>query len=451
MFSVAAVVWQECLEGLGEELSSLDYNTWIRPLQARVDDSRLTILAPNPYVRDRVREKYLKRIRELVQWHGDSMGSITVEIEIGGGERRSGAPLRTETDRHTASHRDNHRDSHEEAINKTFTFDTFVKGPSNELAVATADHVAKNPGRSYNPLLLYGGVGLGKTHLMHAVGNEVMRRSPGFRVTYRHSQAFVAEMVSALKTGTMQAFTQYYRKVDVLLIDDLQFFAHKVQSQDEFFHVFNALFEQRRQMVLTCDRYPRDVEGLEERLKSRFVSGVSAEVDLPDLETRVAILKKKAEVEGYELDDDVAFFVADHIRSNVRELEGALRRIQAHALFTGLRITVEQVREALRDLLAIHDRQISIDNIQGVVAEYYKIRKSDLLLRRRTRTIARPRQMAMYLAKELTKHSLPEIGEAFGGRDHTTVLHAHRRIAELKQSNSDIAEDYRNLNRRLMS
>ena len=441
--SVAAVVWQECLDGLVGELSSLDYNTWIRPLQARVDDSRLTILAPNPYVRDKVREKYLERIRELVEWHGDSMGPLTVEIEIGGAEGRAGTPLRVEADRHT--------DGHEEAINKTFTFDTFVKGPSNELAVATADHVAKNPGRSYNPLLLYGGVGLGKTHLMHAVGNEVMRRSPGIRVTYRHSQAFVQEMVRALKTGTMQAFTQYYRKVDVLLIDDLQFFARKVQSQDEFFHVFNTLFEQRRQMVLTCDRYPRDIEGLEERLKSRFVCGVSAEVDPPDLETRVAILKKKAEVEGYELDDEVAFFVADHIRSNVRELEGALRRIQAHALFTGLRITVEQVREALRDLLAIHDRQISIDNIQGVVAEYYKIRKSDLLLRRRTRTIARPRQMAMYLAKELTKHSLPEIGEAFGGRDHTTVLHAHRRIAELKQSNSDIAEDYRNLNRRLMS
>ena len=449
MFSVAAVVWQECLDGLVDELSALDYNTWIRPLQARVDDSRLTILAPNPYVRDTVREKYLERIRELVERHGESKGPLAVEIEIGDGERRAGTPLRTEPDRHPGIR--THADTYEEAINQTFTFDTFVKGPSNELAVATADHVAKNPGRSYNPLLLYGGVGLGKTHLMHAVANEVMRRSPGVRVTYRHSQAFVQEMVRALKTGTMPSFTQYYRKVDVLLIDDLQFFARKVQSQDEFFHVFNTLFEQRRQMVLTCDRYPRDIEGLEERLKSRFVCGVSAEVDPPDLETRVAILKKKAEVEGYELDDEVAFFVADHIRSNVRELEGALRRIQAHALFTGLRITVDQVREALRDLLAIHDRQISIDNIQGVVAEYYKIRKSDLLLRRRTRTIARPRQMAMYLAKELTKHSLPEIGEAFGGRDHTTVLHAHRRIAELKQSNSDIAEDYRNLNRRLMS
>ena len=449
MFSVAAVVWQECLDGLVDELSALDYNTWIRPLQARVDDSRLTILAPNPYVRDTVREKYLERIRELVERHGESKGPLAVEIEIGDGERRAGTPLRTEPDRHPGIRA--HADTYEEAINQTFTFDTFVKGPSNELAVATADHVAKNPGRSYNPLLLYGGVGLGKTHLMHAVANEVMRRSPGVRVTYRHSQAFVQEMVRALKTGTMPSFTQYYRKVDVLLIDDLQFFARKVQSQDEFFHIFNTLFEQRRQMVLTCDRYPRDIEGLEERLKSRFVCGVSAEVDPPDLETRVAILKKKAEVEGYELDDEVAFFVADHIRSNVRELEGALRRIQAHALFTGLRITVDQVREALRDLLAIHDRQISIDNIQRVVAEYYKIRKSDLLLRRRTRTIARPRQMAMYLAKELTKHSLPEIGEAFGGRDHTTVLHAHRRIAELKQSNSDIAEDYRNLNRRLMS
>lgn len=436
---MVAVVWQECLGGLVEELSSQDYNTWIRPLQARVDESKLTILAPNRYVRERVREKYLNRIRELVEWHSDPASPLAVELQVGGGERQTGTPLRTEVDRH------------EEALNKTFTFDTFVKGTSNELAVATADYVAKNPGRSYNPLLLYGGVGLGKTHLMHAVGNEVLRRSPSIRVTYLHSQVFVQEMVRALQTGTMQAFTQYYRKADILLIDDIQFFAHKARSQDEFFHVFNSLIEQRRQMVLTCDRYPRDIEGLEERLRSRFVCGVSAEVDPPDLETRVAILKKKAEIEGYELDDEVAFFVADHIRSNVRELEGALRRIHAYARFRGLRITVEQVREALRDLLAIHDRQISIDNIQGVVAEYYQIRKSDLLLRRKTRTIARPRQMAMYLAKELTKHSLPEIGEAFGGRDHTTVLHAYRRIADLKQSNSDIAEDYRNLSRRLMS
>ena len=437
--SVVAVVWQECLGGLVEELSSHDYNTWIRPLQARVDESKLTILAPNRYVRERVQEKYLRRIVELVEWHGDPASPLSVELEVGSGDRQAGTPLRAEGDRH------------DEALNKTFTFDSFVKGTSNELAVATADQVAKNPGRSYNPLLLYGGVGLGKTHLMHAVGNEVLRRSPSIRITYLHSQVFVQEMVRALQTGTMQAFTQYYRRADILLIDDIQFFAHKARSQDEFFHVFNALFEQRRQMVLTCDRYPRDIEGLEERLRSRFVCGVSAEVDPPDLETRVAILKKKAEIEGYDLDDEVAFFVADHIRSNVRELEGALRRIHAYARFTGLRITVEQVREALRDLLAIHDRQVSIDNIQGVVAEYYQIRKSDLLLRRKTRTIARPRQMAMHLAKELTKHSLPEIGEAFGGRDHTTVLHAHRKITELKQSSSDIAEDYRNLSRRLMS
>ena len=436
---MAAVVWQECLGGLVNELNSHDYNTWIRPLQARVDESRLTIFAPNRYVRQKVQEKYLERIVELVEWHGDPGSPLAVELAVGGMEREAGAPLRTEPDRH------------EEALNKTFTFETFVKGTSNELAVATADYVAKNPGRSYNPLLLYGGVGLGKTHLMQAVGNEVLRRSPRIRVAYLHSQVFVQEMVRALQTGTMQAFTQYYRKADILLIDDIQFFAHKARSQDEFFHVFNSLMEQRRQMVLTCDRYPRDIEGLEERLKSRFVCGVSAEVDPPDLETRVAILKKKAEIEGYELEDDVAFFVADHIRSNVRELEGALRRIHAYSRFTGLRITVEQAREALRDVLAIHDRQISIDNIQTVVAEYYQIRKSDLLARRKTRTIARPRQMAMYLAKELTKHSLPEIGEAFGGRDHTTVLHAYRRIEELKQSSNEIAEDHRNLSRRLMS
>ena len=432
-----AVVWQSCLSRLFEELGSHDFNTWIKPLQVRVNESKLTLFAPNQHVRRQVQTKYLDRIEELVDHHGEAASPLRVEIEVGSAERNPATPLRVE------------REQEANALNKSFTFDTFVRGTSNEFAVATADQVAKNPGRSYNPLLLYGGVGLGKTHLMQAVGNEVLRHSPRLRVTIRHARDFVEEMVRALQTGTMRRFQEYYRRADILLIDDVQFFARKVQSQDEFFHVFNSLFEQRRQMVLTCDRYPSDIEGLEDRLQSRFVCGMSAEVDPPDLETRVAILKKKAEMDSYDLDDDVAFFVADRIRSNVRELEGALRRIQAHAHFTGSRMTVEQTREVLRDMLAIHDRQVGIDTIHAVVAEYYHIRKSDLLSRRKNRSIARPRQMAMLLTKELTKHSYPEIGEAFNGRDHTTVIHACRRINELKQSNRDIEEDHRNLTRRL--
>jgi len=324
-----------------------------------------------------------------------------------------------------------------------------VEGKSNEMAKAAAHQVALNAGKSYNPLLLYGGVGLGTTHLMQAVGNRAKEANPNGKVVYLHSQRFVQDMVRALQEGTMQEFMQYYRSVDMLLIDDIQFFAKKLRSQEEFFHVFNGLLERGHQMVLTCDRYPREIEGLEERLKSRFVWGLTVEVEPPELETRVAILMKKAEAEQIQLDPAVAFFIGERIRSNVRELEGALRRVIANARFTGSRITIDQVKRALRDLLAIQDRQVGIDNIQRTVAEYYNIKISDILSKRRNRTIARPRQMAMSLAKELTNHSLPEIGEAFGGRDHTTVLHACRKIAELKESSTDVAEDYKNLSRLL--
>lgn len=326
-----------------------------------------------------------------------------------------------------------------------------MEGKSNELAKAAALQVAENAGKSYNPLLLYGGVGLGKTHLMQAVGNYVRMNNPQAKVIYLHSQRFVQDMVKALQQGTMQEFIQFYRSVDALLIDDIQFFAKKLRSQEEFFHVFNGLLERGHQMVLTCDRYPREIDGLEERLKSRFVWGLTVAVEPPELETRVAILMKKAEAERVELDPAVAFFIGERIRSNVRELEGALRRVIANARFIGSRITIEQVKRALRDVLAIQDRQVSIDNIQRTVAEYYSIKISDILSKRRNRTIARPRQMAMYLAKELTNHSLPEIGEAFGGRDHTTVLHACRKIIELREANLDVAEDYKNLNRMLSS
>ena len=309
--------------------------------------------------------------------------------------------------------------------------------------------MADNAGQSYNPLLMYGGVGLGKTHLMQAVGNEILRRKPDARVMYLHSQRFVQDMVKALQTGTMQDFMQFYRSVDALLIDDIQFFAKKLRSQEEFFHLFNSLLERGQQMILTSDKYPREIDGLEDRLKSRFVWGLTVEVEAPELETRVAILMKKAEAERVPLDQEVAFFIAERIRSNVRELEGALRRVIANARFTGSRISIEQVKRALRDLFAIQDRQISIDNIQKTTAEYFNIKVGDLLSKRRSRTIARPRQLAMAIAKELTNHSLPEIGDAFGGRDHTTVLHACRKVAELRATNADIAEDYRNLSRLL--
>jgi chromosomal replication initiator protein len=436
-------VWQKCLERLQGELSSQHFNTWIRPLQARQDEGNLTLLAPNRYVQEEVQEVYLLRINELLESVGDPASPLAVDVGIGSDlpSREVGEPLRA-----SASANAGHA---QQRLNPAFTFDSFVEGKSNELAKAAASQVAANAGRSYNPLLLYGGVGLGKTHLMQAVGNHLRAHNPEAKVVYLHSQRFVQDMVKALQMGTMEDFMQYYRSVDTLLIDDIQFFAKKLRSQEEFFHVFNALSERDSQMVLTSDRYPREIEGLEERLKSRFVWGLTVEVEPPELETRVAILLKKAEAEGVRLESDVAFYIAERIRSNVRELEGALRRVIANAQFTGSRISVDQVKRALRDLFAIQDRQVRIDNIQRTAAEYYNIKIADLLSKRRNRAVARPRQMAMCLAKALTNHSLPEIGDAFGGRDHTTVLHACRKIAELRESHTDIAEDYRNLTRLL--
>ena len=402
------------------------------------------LMAPNRYVKDQVQVAYLDRISELLDQLGDPVNPLEVKVDVGIADDGETRPLRADGSGSTRI-----EPSHQ--LNGEFRFETFVEGKSNELAKAAALQVSANAGNSYNPLLLYGGVGLGKTHLMQAVGNYVLDRNPQAKVVYLHSQRFVQDMVKALQQGTMQDFMQYYRSVDTLLIDDIQFFAKKLRSQEEFFHVFNGLLERGHQMVLTCDRYPREIDGLEERLKSRFVWGLTVEVEPPELETRVAILMKKAEAEQVDLDPAVAFFIGERIRSNVRELEGALRRVIANARFTGTRITIDQVKRALRDLLAIQDRQVGIDNIQRTVAEYYNIKISDILSKRRNRTIARPRQMAMCLAKELTNHSLPEIGDAFGGRDHTTVLHACRKIAELKESSADVAEDYKNLNRVLSS
>ncbi len=447
--------WDRCLDRLEDELSSQQFNTWIRPLQAREEGGRLNILAPNRYVKDQVQAAYLVRIHELLDQLADAVECREVHLDIGSVEPPAEAgPLRADGSSSVAVTEPGPANGSRQAqpghkLNEEFTFETFVEGKSNEMAKAAAMQVAANAGKSYNPLLLYGGVGLGKTHLMQAVGNFIRRNDAGARIVYLHSQRFVQDMVKALQLGTMDEFMHYYRSVDTLLIDDIQFFANKLRSQEEFFHVFNGLLERGSQMVLTCDRYPREIDGLEERLKSRFVYGLTQEVEPPELETRVAILMKKAEAEKVDLDPAVAFFIGERIRSNVRELEGALRRVIANARFTGSRITIEQVKRALRDLLAIQDRQISIDNIQRLVAEYYNIKISDILSKRRNRTIARPRQMAMFLAKELTNHSLPEIGDAFGGRDHTTVLHACKRIAELKESSADVGEDYRNLGRLL--
>ena len=443
-------IWQQCLTQLELELGQQQFETYIRPLQANFNAGQLTLKAPNVYVEKHVRQSYLERISEFLDSVDDS---APVELSVGELVERETADIEdirfltkaAKSAKKIALRHDN--EAHN--LNREFTFDGFVEGKSNELARAAATQVADNAGRTYNPLLLYGGVGLGKTHLMQAVGNELLSRNPNAKVLYLHSQRFVQDMVKALQTGTMQDFMKFYRSVDALLIDDIQFFAKKMRSQEEFFHVFNALLERGHQMVLTSDKYPREIDGLEERLKSRFVYGLTVEVEAPDLETRVAILMKKAEAEQIALDQSVAFFMAERIRSNVRELEGALRRVIANARFTGSRISEDQVKRALRDLFAIQDRQISIDNIQRTVAEYFNIKMSDMVSKRRNRSIARPRQMAMALSKELTNHSLPEVGDAFGGRDHTTVLHACRKIDDLRATTADVAEDYKNLTRLL--
>ena len=435
-------IWQQCLGQLQSETNGDQFETYLRPLQVDFSKGRLTLLAPNIYVEEKVRSTYLTRISEYFAALNEG-GDVLLSV----GGMREVQPLRADPKQGLKHGENLVRAAHN--LNREFTFDAFVEGKSNELAKAAASQVADNAGKSYNPLLMYGGVGLGKTHLMQAVGNEILRRKPDARVMYLHSQRFVQDMVKALQTGTMQDFMQFYRSEDALLIDDIQFFAKKLRSQEEFFHLFNSLLEKGQQMILTSDKYPREIDGLEDRLKSRFVWGLTVEVEAPELETRVAILMKKAEAERVPLDQEVAFFIAERIRSNVRELEGALRRVIANARFTGSRISIDQVKRALRDLFAIQDRQISIDNIQKTTAEYYNIKISDLLSKRRSRTIARPRQLAMAIAKELTNHSLPEIGDAFGGRDHTTVLHACRKIAELRATSADISEDYRNLSRLL--
>jgi chromosomal replication initiator protein len=436
---VGQSIWQKCLVSLEDELTSQQFNTWIRPLQVVDGDTEVRLFAPNRYIRDQVNDQFLQRIVELVKRNSDQAVSLAI-----------GSSAKAITSDNTFAARESFFPLLD--LNKSHTFDTFVEGRSNQMARAAAYQVSANiGGASYNPLLLYGGVGLGKTHLMHAVGNSILEKHPHLKVSYMYSQRFMEDMVRAIEQGTMSDFTQYYRSVDVLLMDDIQFLARGMKSQEEFFHVFNRLQEDGRQIVLTCDRYPKEIEGLEERLESRFVWGMTAQVEPPGLETRVAILMKKADLENVELPQAAAFFIAERIRSNVRELEGALRRVIATSTFTGRPIDKELVKESLRDLIAIQDRQVGIENIQKTVAEYYKIRISDLHSKKRSVSVARPRQVAMALAKELTSHSLPEIGDAFGGKNHSTVHHACRRIEELRESNRNIGEDYNNLLRILTS
>ena len=505
-------LWQQCVELLRDELPAQQFNTWIRPLQVEAEGDELRVYAPNRFVLDWVNEKYLGRLLELLGEHGNGIApalSLLIgsrrssaaraapnapvsaavaasfaqqaqvqqpaqavvanepvaepalqlaparEIEEPSsrdsfdamGESASAPATTGRTEQRTVQVEGALK--HTSYLNRTFTFETFVEGKSNQLARAAAWQVADNPKHGYNPLFLYGGVGLGKTHLMHAVGNHLLKKNPNAKVVYLHSERFVADMVKALQLNAINEFKRFYRSVDALLIDDIQFFARKERSQEEFFHTFNALLEGGQQVILTSDRYPKEIEGLEERLKSRFGWGLTVAVEPPELETRVAILMKKADQAKVELPHDAAFFIAQRIRSNVRELEGALKRVIAHSHFMGRDITIELIRESLKDLLALQDKLVSVDNIQRTVAEYYKIKIADLLSKRRSRSVARPRQVAMALSKELTNHSLPEIGDMFGGRDHTTVLHACRKINELKESDADIREDYKNLLRTL--
>jgi len=435
-------LWQQCLQRLREEIPQQQFSQWISPLQAEESNDGIVLFVPNQYVLEGVRREYLQNIEAALALLKPAQ-KITVSLVVG---MRKSAVLPATTSATTIA--EEAFQPYQSNLNAAFTFSTFVEGKSNQLARAAAMQVAANPGDAYNPLFLYGGVGLGKTHLMQAIGNYILadpKRKRPARILYLHSERFVGDMVRALQGNAINEFKKRYRSVDALLIDDIQFFAGKERSQEEFFHTFNALLEGQQQIILTSDRYPKELSGIEERLKSRFGAGLTVAVEPPDLETRVAILMNKAEQSQILLLPEVAFFIAKRIRANVRELEGALKRVIANAHFTGSEISLGFVQEALKDLLALQERLVSIDNIIKTVGEYYKIKVSELLSKRRSRSVARPRQVAMALCKELTNHSLPEIGDAFGGRDHTTVLHACRVIKELVAKGSDIAEDFSNL------
>jgi chromosomal replication initiator protein len=426
-------LWHLCLDHLQKEISQKEFYTWIGPLQAEEHNDRLLLFAPNPFVLDWISEQFLQRITQLAKEISQS-NTFEVKLEIGSTQKISLPTVKQASPKNIFFNGNN--------LNDSFNFENFVEGKSNQLARSAALEVAQKPGTVYNPLLLYGGVGLGKTHLMHAVGNIIQVENPNSKIIYVHAEQFVAHMVLALQRNLMEAFKELYRHVDILLIDDIQFLAGKDRSQEEFFHTFNALFESYRQIVLSCDSYPKEVRGLEDRLRSRFSWGLSVTVQPPELKTRVAILMRKAEQSKINLPYEVAFFIAKRIQSNVRELEGALKRVIANAYFTGHPITLEFAKEALKDLLVIQAKLVSIENIQKTVAEYYKLEVADILSAKKDRFLARPRQIAMTLTKELTDHSLPEIGQAFGGRDHTTVLYACRKIKQLIAQEGETKENY---------
>jgi chromosomal replication initiator protein len=433
--------WEECRKSLELELNQDEFSTWISPLayseeQDEFGMQAVTLLAPNDFIKEHVKQNYDSIIKQYLSRSLDSE-NLSLNYDL----FNSSKPLITKD----KTKKIPFLDDKENSLFENFTFETFVEGKSNNIALAAAKQVADSPKGAYNPLFIYGGVGLGKTHLMHAVGNKLKEKDPSKRIVYIHSERFVSDMVKSLQLGAINEFKQFYRGVDALLIDDIQFFAGKEQSQEELFHTFNALLEGGQQMILTCDRYPKEIEGLEERLKSRLGWGLPVIVEPPELETRVAILLKKAEELNLNMPQDCAFFISERIRSNVRELEGALKRVGANAKFANKEVDLNLIKESLRDLLAIQARQVSIDNIQKTVSDYFNIRLSDLLSSKRNRSLARPRQLSMSLAKELTNHSLPEIGDAFGGRDHTTVLHACKKIGELRQGKTELDEDYKNL------
>jgi chromosomal replication initiator protein len=488
--------WQRCILCLKSELPAQQFNTWIRPIRAVVQEKTLRLLAPNRFILDWVRDQYQSRIAELLNSAAPELGlefaiADPAQLDLGllaeevltrnwtqspalpspsalpveaapaakkppnvpSAETRIPSARRVQESEPAGAEPATRRRklSYRGELNQNYTFANFVQGKSNQLARAAAAQVANNPGGAYNPLFIYGGVGLGKTHLMHAIGNQIQAKNPSANVVYLHSQTFVGSMVSAIQLNAMNEFARYYHSVDVLLIDDIQFFANKERSQEEFFHTFNAIFDGGRQIIMTCDKYHSEINGLDDRLKSRFGWGLAVAVEAPDLETRAAILKNKADQEQVALGNAEAMFMAQKLRSNVRELEGALKKVIAHANFLGAEISVPLIKEALKDLLALQSKLVSVDNIQRTVAEYYKIKMADMISKRRNRSVARPRQIAMSLSKELTNHSLPEIGTLYGGRDHTTVLHACRTINDLRKSSTDIEEDYQNLLRSLSS
>jgi chromosomal replication initiator protein len=434
-------LWEQCLSYLETELSEQQFNTWILPLQTELKDNQLCLLAPNRFVMDWVKKNFLDQIRKIVLQLDDSK-SMDVSIVIGSQTRAGSSPDKTPARNDPP---EVHTNSYPSGLDQSQTFENYVEGKSNQLARAASIQVSNHPGEDYNPLYIYGGVGLGKTHLMQAAGNQIRRLKPDSHVVYVNCERFVSDMVKALQHSKINEFKNFYRNVDALLIDDIQFLADKNRSQEEFFHTFNSLYEAKAQMIITCDRFPKEIDGLDDRIRSRLGWGLAVDIKPPDLETRVAILHSKAESVNVLLPEEVAFFIANKFKSNIRELEGSLKRVIAHARFTGEAITQEFTREALKDLLAVQERNVSMINIQKTVADYFKINVSDLLSNRRTRSITRPRQIAMSLSKLLTRHSLPEIGAAFGGRDHTTVLHACRKVEELKQQDQRFSEDYENL------